>query len=162
MPPHNETSALPTHRRCGAQCSKEQALERLAIMPSQPTRIEHPGLTGWSATRLDDVTLSVQPSHRADSVDTDTPSGGGHNTGHVASKRANEPERAHACARKRDRSVAREPPSARPLQRRYPHKATSHLGPRSPRSERFRNDTPANQRNTCARRAPETLTYQEF
>jgi hypothetical protein len=134
----------------------------VAIMPSQPTRFEHPGSTGWNATRSEDGTLSVQPPHRADPVDTDALSGGGHNRGRVAAKRADEPGRAHVCARKRDRSVPREPPSERPLQRRYPRKATSYSGPCTPRSERFRNDTPATQRNACATRARETLTYQGF
>ena len=154
----------PCRRFVGAALNAPRSRHSNVSPSCHDNRLESstPGSTGRSATRLNDVTLSVQPPHCIDSVDTDTPSGGGHNRRRVASKRADAPGRAHACARKRDRSVAREPPSERPQQRRYPHKATSYFGLRSPRSERFRNDTPANPRNACATRAPETLTCQGF
>jgi hypothetical protein len=56
------------------------------------------------------------------------------------------PMRAH------ERGIAPSPENSRQSGRyneAIPHKATSYLGPRSPRSERFRNETPANPRNTC-------------
>jgi hypothetical protein len=63
------------------------------------------------------------------------------------------PMRAH------ERGIAPSPENARQsgsYNDAIPHKATSYLGPRSPRSERFRNDTAVNPRNTCATRAPES------
>jgi hypothetical protein len=45
---------------------------------------------------------------------------------------------------------------------RFPHKATPCSGPRSPWSEYAQVDRLPATRNTCATRAPETLTYQGF
>lgn len=85
-----------------------------------------------------------------------------HNTERVAAKHTYESGRAHVCARKRDRSVAREPLQERSLQRRYRPKASFLKRSRSPRSERFGSCTCPIRCNTCATGGSETLTHQGF
>ena len=96
--------------------------------PSRAPRIDRVDRDGFG--RCDAQRPMATPGR---SGRTTTFGGTAHDTGRVAVKRAYEPGCAAVCARKRDCSTAREPPSKRSLQRRYPHKASSSLASPSPR-----------------------------